>query len=314
MRLPSLHKGYWIFQSPRILIILMYLRNMQVPLENIVEIVKSHIDYVNKIVKSYEKKWILERLNKLGYEPKSRAKDVEEILQKENIIDYYINRLGINQQIKEKLINYIQEVLKILRTRNPIKAVAYLPPELTIAEKVLLLDALSRSESFDLKTSLEVVLRSWFTGKKPLELMEGDRHSCAREFRFRYTYLTCLGLITGEREKPRPTSLGFTTYEAIRERLDPTLYYLRNLVETERLEKMLTIDIASLDIMDRETLDKYIELTSKIIRNYIEDKDIMNIVKYKLTSLVSYLPSDSRNITVILMIRDIYSILKTLEI
>jgi len=77
---------------------------------------------------------------------------------------------------------------------------------------------------------------------------------------------------------------------------------------------MFTIDIASLDIMDRETLDKYIELASKIIKEYIENQDIINIIKYKLTSLISYLPSDSKNITIILMIRDIYLILKTLEI
>ncbi len=314
MKLPSLHRGYWIFQSPRILIILTYLHERGVSPEMMASIVQEHIAFVSKLSKTREKSWIVERLEKLGYKPKGKAKSVDEIIDID-VVTYYAEKLGLTQQMRERFLKLLSRLLNTLMVRDPVKSIAYLPPTLTFPEKVLLLDCLGSSQSFDLHTSLRVVIEAWLRDVNPLQLLEGDYHACRREFRFRYTYLMSLGLITGRRDKLRPTSLGLTVYEATNNNVNPASAYVRYVYETDRIRHMVLLDIASLDLATRDILEKYVDLVVSTLKEYMSISHISTKeLLAQLTEEVAYLPSDLKGVVTVTIMKDISKILQVLEL
>ncbi|BEP17753.1 hypothetical protein PYJP_11050 [Pyrofollis japonicus] len=314
MKLPTLHRGPWIYQSPRITMILAYLYSKTKDQQIIANIIKEHIQYVLKLSSSEEKSWIVKRLEGLGYERKRPwAKEVERLVDP-NIAAYYFEKLGLQGNKLKMLIEFIEQLLRILRARDTLRAVAYLPPMLTLPEKVLLLNCLSSSKYFDLKTSLKVVILSWIKETDPLELLEGEINQKRKQFRFRYTYLTSLNIVTGKRSRPRPTLIGFILTYVVENNINNVIdTYVRALIDYRKLIPMLLLDIFSLDIAIKDMLESYINLVSKILsnikQNIIKSKEILAMLHEE----VAYLPLDVRGLTAVTILKHINTVLRLIE-
>ncbi len=309
-KLPSLHRGHWIYQSPRIVIILAYARIRGI--KDVGNMIKKHLEFINRISVSHEKAWIVSRVESLGYErQRPWAKKVDELLDPK-LINYYLSKLCLTEIMEDvkELINVLEEGLRIDINE---KALPYLPPTLLLPEKVVLLKAISRSESFDLKTSLEVVLNSWLLNKSPLSLLKGEINNKRKQFRFRYTYLISLNLIAGSRGSPRPTSLGLIVHGSVIRSVEPHVNYIRYLLSTNRFVDALLLDVLSMDITTKKLLDKYVGGVVKFLSDIIEDSDELRSSTYKLSESIAFLPFDRSESIAIHVMKNIENILKIIE-
>ncbi len=313
MKLPSLHKGYWIYQSPRILTILAYLRFKGIEPEKASEIVKMHTNYVKKLAASEEKWWIVKKLEQLGYERKRPwAKDVGVLVQSK-YLDYYLEKLGIQGRRLEILADTILRLLSILKARNEIDGVAYLPPMLTLPEKIVLLDCISNSEAFDLKTSLDIVIESWLKTANPLDLLEGELNEKRKQYRFRYTYLITLCLIAGDRSRPRPTSLGLLVRLGINYGKNPLQIYVRALLDYGKIEAMMLLDTLSLNITVKKMLEEYLKLVSDIVLRYTNETITCDQLMTTLGKYITRLPLDVQGYTAISVLKRVDEIMQIIE-
>ena len=313
MKLPLLHKGPWIYQSPRILVILAYLYSRARDWSLVAEAVKRHIEYVGRLSLSEEKGWIVERLEGLGYERKRPwAKDVKSLVSPD-IASYYLEKLGIKGECLDTLVSIVEDLLSILRARDKISAVAYLPPILTLPEKIAMLECIAGSKAFDIKTSLDVVVTSWLRAINPIQLLEGEVNYKRKQFRFRYTYLISLNLIAGKRSMPRPTILGMLVRYAVETEIRASSIYAKALLDYHKMAAMLLVDVLSLDITVRSMLEHYVDLVAEVLSKFGAKNVSQKAILSMLHEDVAYLPLDVHGFVAVSILKRLNSILRVIE-
>jgi len=308
-----LYRGHWIYQAPRILVILAYLYAQGVDVQKAREIIKKHTEYVRRLSASKEKWWIVERLEQLGYECKRPWAKSAETLVKPEYIEYYLQRLGLNGSHLMNLVEIVSSLLKLLKAHDEITSVAFLPPLITVPEKLILLNSISRSEPFDLRTSLDVVIDSWIRGVDPVMVLEGEVNEKKKQFRFRFAYMVALGLVAGSRSRPKPTLLGLIAREAMDRGKDPVRAYARALVDYGKIEALMLLDLMALDVVVRNMLDKYVELVSNTVSKYLGSEVDARQLATMLSKYVTRLPLDVRGYSAIVIQKRIDSILQIVE-
>ena len=257
VKLRAIHPGYWIYQSPRILMLLAYALARRL---DAVRLVQSHLAHVNERVSS--RNWMLIRLGKLGYEPKRSSATIDKQISR---ADSYISKLGLDAN---RVAEVVDAVLRLAGGRDPYDA-ALLPPQLTLPEKLLLLEALVKSEHFGLADTLDLVVRSWLTGTKPTDLIQADSYSARREFRFRFCYLYALHLASGDVGRPRPTGLGTVVRGAVEVGENVARAYLRYLAETGRLGFAAALDVDALQLYTIDGVRRLLAEYSRVLAGYL---------------------------------------------
>lgn len=237
MSLPSLFQGRggtWIYQSPRILFILSYAEARKLDKG---AIYRRHMDRVKRL--GPHQSWILHRLGYLGYATKKGGEpDLSAVEELASRLSLDINRLIIA----------VEAALKAANARRP-EDVALLPPVLTLPEKVVLLEALAKSDRFHLKKSI-----SAFDADKIPRNVDPDAYR--REKRFRKAYLYNLHLLNPE---GRPTLLGYALAYRIAKGADAVSSYLKLLDASGRLKYVVALEALAMDVGTMRELKNLIE-------------------------------------------------------
>lgn len=237
MSLPTLfqgRRGTWIYQSPRILFILSYAEAKK--LDKAV-IYTRHIDRIKRL--GPHQSWILQRLGYLGYATK---KGGEPDL---SAVEGLASRLSLDFH---KLVTAVEAALKAANAKRP-EDVALLPPVLTLPEKVVLLEALAKSDRFHLKKSISI-----FDSDKIPHNVDPDAYR--RERRFRKAYLYSLHLLSPE---GRPTLLGYALAYRMAKGADAVSSYLRLLEASGRLKYVVALEALALDVGTMRELKNLVE-------------------------------------------------------
>lgn len=275
-------------------------------MHEIYQALQKHLDYViNKLRYSPEKQWLIsdDRLEGLGYRPRGAAKPMKDAINKTKIA-YFINKFSINVDlIKETL----DTILEALGARSPLDA-ALLPPLLTLPEKIILLQSISKSQAFNLYESLKAVAYVW-RGFKPRDILGVSKDTANMEFRLRWTYLSALHLSTGSRRKGRArirlTGIGYAIVHHSSD--DPVKIYLDYLRDTTRLGHLVALDIIALEtltgekfkalwkaydnLLKKQGFEEYIEQLEIQMRNVIimQPSDVPNKIMITLAKTVDQL-------------------------
>ena len=168
----------------------------------------------------------------------------------------------------DRVAEVVNAVLRLAGGRDPYDA-ALLPPQLTLPEKLLLLEALAKSEHFGLADTLDLVVRSWLTGTKPTDLIQADSYSARREFRFRFCYLYALHLASGDVGRPRPTGLGTVVRAAVEVGENVARAYLRYLAEAGRLGFAAALDVDALQLYTIDGVRRLVAEYSRVLASYL---------------------------------------------
>lgn len=257
VRLPHLHKGFWLYQSSRALLLAVYLYRIGVSREKLSAIIERHVSHVvERLRRVREKAWIVERLEMLGYQPKrAGSSSVARSLQFP-IIAEYERKMGLTG-----LVGVLTRIMDILRgalgIRN-VEELAYLPPVLSLPEKLLTLRAIASSKFFALPEMLKALVYTTL-GFDIHAVVAGERDTVNREFRFRFCHLYNIHMAGGSRREPRITGLGLYTLTAIREGIEPLTAYTRYAVKTRRLQRMIILDIMAFDAFTNDKLERLLK-------------------------------------------------------
>ena len=276
MSLKTLHKGRrgtWIYQSPRITLLLIYAKERGLDLG---EVYRWHIEAVRRL--GPHQKWILDRIKWLGYtslrgSPPNLA-----------AVEHYSKALGIDGV---KIAEAIDAVLQALLSK-PADA-PLLPPVLTLPEKVLLVEMLAKSH-FDLVGAMKELL-----GIRRSSL---DRDTYRREMRFRKGWLYSLHMAT---EAGEPTCIGCAV--VVRAELgrlaDVYVEYLRR---TGLLKWVVALEAAALDIGTKQELDRLVDAYRRFVA--LEEREIY--------PAFNYMASDVKDITMAMPAKSVEDILQEL--
>ena len=221
MSLKTLHagaRGTWIYQSPRITLLLIYAEAKGLDPRAALQ---RHLQNVERL--GPHQTWILERLQWLGYRTERGGPPNLDALRR------YQEALGLNPQ---EVAQAIDSVLEVFRSR-PEDAVA-LPPLLTLPEKLVVVKA-TASSKFQLGETLRHLT-------KPAPA--GDRDAYRREIRFRKSWLYALHLATPH----KPTCLGYALYAALEAGEEPEEAYIDKAEELGLLKWIIALEAAALDI------------------------------------------------------------------
>jgi len=261
VKLKHLHKGYWIYQSPRVLLIIAYL--LSEDREMISEVLLKHLNFVKDRLKLTDRVYNLEELKWLGYEPKRDwAKDLKEIVRKE-YYNEYLRKLNIITT--ERDFKALREVIKESLQIKNFKNFALLPPSLLYIEKVYLLSRILKSKYFCLEEVLKVIADSWVNNQNPLDFLSGEKSWRRKEFRFRYVYLNNLDLTRGEWRKPKLTSIGMAVMLGLQQK-NPMKFYERYMIDSGKYRLSLTVDICLNNIFSLEKAVNFIKCSLKYLR------------------------------------------------
>ncbi|AET32471.1 hypothetical protein [Pyrobaculum ferrireducens] len=245
MKPPSLfqgRRGTWIYQSPRVLLLLAYAERSGLDKQMVYE---RHIRRIERL--GPHQSWITERLNNLGYTTRSgREPNLGAVAD-------FIRDLSIDG---ERLAKAMAAVQKAVNAKSP-EDLAYLPPILTLPEKVILVEALSASKKFD----LEKTIRLLDIQRRP---RGADPDAYRREMRFRKAYLYSLHLAD---PRGRPTLLGYALAYRIRRRgaSHAAEDYLELMERSGRLKYVVALEVLALDVGTAEELDRVIEAYSQAL-------------------------------------------------
>ena len=135
---------------------------------------------------------------------------------------------------------------------------AYLPPVLSLPEKLLLLHAIASSKFFALPEVLKTLIYATL-GVDIHAVVAGERGAVNREYRFRFCHLYNIHMAGGSRREPRITSLGLYTLAAMQEGIEPLTAYTRYAVKTRRLQRMIILDIVAFDAFTNDKLERLFE-------------------------------------------------------
>lgn len=267
IKLRNLHKGYWIYQSPRILLIIAYLLNEGEKTLN--EVLLRHLNFVKERLKLTDRVYNLEELKWLGYEPKRDwAKDLKELV-REDCYGEYLRKLNIEPT--ENDFRRLREIIEsALQIKSP-KSFALLPPSLLYVEKAYLLSRVLKSNYFGLEDVLNVVIDSWVSNQNPLNFLSGEKSWRRKEFRFRYIYLNNLDLTRGEWKKPKLTSIGMAVMLGLQRRKTME-FYGKYMIDSGKYRLSLTVDICLNSIFSLEKATNFIKYSLKYLRQVFQIK------------------------------------------
>ncbi|BES81690.1 hypothetical protein [Pyrodictium abyssi] len=312
VQLPSLYPrrggGTWVYQSPRILFMLAYLAAKGYSRQEIARALQQHLGYVtNKLRYSPEKQWLIsdERLESLGYRPKSTAKPAEEAVDG-NRITYFIEKLSIDMNLLETTLD---TVLEVLGARSPLD-VTLLPPLLTLPEKTLLLHGLSKSQAFNLHKSLQAVAYVW-RGLKARDVLGVSKDTANMEFRLRWCYLSALHLATGPRRRARLTGVGYAV--AQHEDDDPLKIYLDYLRDTTRLGHLIALDVVALETLTGDRFTALQEAYSMLLK-WQGLEGYLDQFEAQVRGVVIVQPSDVPGRTMVTLAKTIDQLVWELEV
>ena len=267
--LKTLHRsrrGSWIYQSPRITLILTYAKAKGLDLG---QVLKRHLDVVSRL--GEHQRWILDRLGWLGY--RSRRGGSPNISE----LDYYQRALGLNMG---DVVKAVDAVLRAFNSRpNDVSA---LPPIPTLPEKLVIMRAIAGVESnFSLLETMKILLT------RPKNI--GDPDTFRRELRFRRTWLYSLHLIDAE----RPTCLGYAVAFSVETGEDAAEAYVMRAGELGLLKWIITLEAAALDVGTKNELDNLLSAYGVFMRDYLKVKVDLS----EVYSAFQYMASDVGGIT-----------------
>ena len=278
MNLKTLHKGKrgtWIYQSPRITLLLIYAREKGLDMR---EVYARHLDAVSRL--GPHQKWILDRIRWLGYTSLGQGGPPNL-----DAVDYYQKALGIDGA---KIAEAIDAVLQALLS-GPVNA-PLLPPILTLPEKVLLVEMLAKSR-FDLVETVKEL-----AGVRRSSI---DRDAYRREMRFRKSWLYALHMVT---EAGEPTCTGCAV--VIRAELGRFAdAYVEHLRRAGLLKWVVALEAAALDIGTKQELDRLVEAYRRFVP--LNDEDVY--------PAFNYMASDVRGVAMAMPARPIEEMLQELH-
>ena len=308
VRLPRLHRGYWFYQSSRILLLAAYLSLKGLSESEIARIIEEHVEYVSvKLRHVREKIWIVERLDMLGYQPKRpRSSSVAQGI-RAGIISEYVNKLGLDS-VRDKLVETMEALSDVLGARR-LDSLAYLPPVLSLPEKLLLLRAIASSKHFAL---LEVLRAIGYTtlGRDIHEVIEGEVNTVNREFRFRFCHLYNLHMVGGTRRDPRLTGLGSYTLAAALEGVDPLTAYTVYAAKTGRMQRMIVLDVLAFDMLTLDKLEELLEYEARMLEK--QGLDYGGSIVEEARRLLTPMPSDKPGVYFVAPVEPIDALLEKL--
>jgi hypothetical protein len=267
--LKTLHKsrrGTWIYQSPRITLILIYAKTKGL---NPGQVLERHLDAVSRL--GEHQRWILDKLEWLGYRSKRGS------LPNINELDHYQEALGLNVG---DIVKAMDVVLKVFNS-GPDDVFA-LPPILTLPEKLVIMRAITSTKShFDFLKTMKILLAR----SKDV----GDPDTFRRELRFRRTWLYSLHLIDAE----RPTCLGYAVAFSMEAGEDAAEAYVVRAGELGLLKWIIALEAAALDVGTKNELDNLLSAYDDFVRDYVQVKVDLG----EVYSAFRYMASDVGGIT-----------------